>query len=255
MNNLTIIGNWKMNLLAKQANSLASDVVSICGRSDLHKLINIVICPPFISIDCVAQAVAGSRVQVGAQNVHDEVSGAFTGEVSASMVAELANFAIVGHSERRILFGESDEFVNRKVIATLDNGLKPILCIGESFEQRQAGRAEDVMKSQLLDCLENVSDISDLLVAYEPIWAIGSGEAASPQIAQGMMNSIRSVLRSEFGNIADSIPCLYGGSVNADNIQDFVREPDIDGALVGGASLSAESFAAIVARASEVASG
>ena len=244
-----------MNTSLDSADALAHSILEACNEDVKEGLVHIIICPPFISLDRVAQAVAGSRVRVGAQNVHDEGSGAFTGEVSASMVAELADFVILGHSERRILFNESNEFVNRKALSALDNGLKPILCVGESFENRQAGRAEDVVKSQLLGCLEGVSDISDLLVAYEPVWAIGSGEAASPQIAQHMISTIRLSLRSRFGSVADSVPCLYGGSVNADNIQDFVREPDIDGALVGGASLSAESFAGIVARASEVVAG
>ena len=168
------------------------------------------------------------------------------------MLAELVEFVIVGHSERRTLFAESDEFVGRKVVASIQAGLRPILCVGESLEDRRAGRAENIVGSQLRSCLAGVTDVSSLLVAYEPVWAIGTGEAATPQIAQDMMSSIRSVLRSRFGDSADSVPCLYGGSVSADNVQDFVCEPDIDGALVGGASLDAESFAAIVARASEV---
>ena len=216
---------------------------------------DIIICPPHISLDRVAQAVAGSRIRVGAQDVHPEDSGAFTGEVSAPMLSELVEFVIVGHSERRALFAESNEFIARKVTASIQAGLRPILCVGESLEDRRAGRAESVVSSQLLACLADVTDMSRLLVAYEPVWAIGTGEAATPQIAQDMMGSIRSALRSRFGDSADSVPCLYGGSVNADNVQSFVRQPDIDGALVGGASLDAESFAAIVARASEVAAG
>ena len=252
MQTLTIIGNWKMNISPNASNALAQDIVKAIVES---KFVDIAICPPFVSLDRVAKVVAGSQVRIGAQNVHAEGGGAFTGEVSAPMLAELAEFVIVGHSERRILFGESDGFVNGKVIAALNSGLKPILCVGESLEQRHAGRAEDVVRSQLQGCLSDVSDISSLLVAYEPVWAIGSGEAASPGVAQFMMSTIRLFLRSRFGSVADSVPCLYGGSVNADNIQDFVREPDVDGALVGGASLSAASFASIVAKSSEIASG
>ena len=169
------------------------------------------------------------------------------------MVAELADYVIVGHSERRTLFSETDELVNRKVLAAVKHGLKPILCVGESMEDRRSGRAEEVVTSQLLRCLAGLDAASDLLVAYEPVWAIGTGEAATPQIAQDMMSSIRATLRSRFAAAADSVPCLYGGSVNADNIQDFVRQPDIDGALVGGASLDAASFVSIINRAAEVA--
>ena len=217
--------------------------------------VNIVICPPHISLDRVAQAVAGSGIRVGAQDVHPESSGAFTGEVSAPMLAELVEFVVVGHSERRVMFAESNDFIARKVTACIEAGMSPILCVGESLEDRRAGRAESMVSSQLLSCLVDVTDVSRLLVAYEPVWAIGTGEAATPQIAQDMMSSIRSALRSRFGDVADSVPCLYGGSVNDNNVQSFVRQPDIDGALVGGASLSAESFAAIVAKAAEVAAG
>ena len=252
MHKYTIIGNWKMNTTPKSGSILGYDISGLAFGKDT---IDIVICPPHISLDRVAQAVAGSNVRVGAQDVHPEDSGAFTGEVSAPMLAELVDFVIVGHSERRALFAESNEFIAGKVTASIEAGLRPVLCVGESLEDRRAGRAESVVNSQLLACLADVTDVSSLLVAYEPVWAIGTGEAATPQIAQDMMSSIRSALRSRFGDAADSVPCLYGGSVNGDNVQSFVRQPDIDGALVGGASLSAESFAAIVARASEVAAG
>ena len=248
MNALTIVGNWKMNTSLKSAEILGYVIYRLVENEDL---VNIIICPPHISLDRVAQAVAGSSVRIGAQDVHPESSGAFTGEISAPMLAELVEFVIVGHSERRALFDESDEFIARKVLASIEAGLKPILCVGESLEDRRAGRAERVVGSQLLTCLADVTDVSSLLVAYEPVWAIGTGEAATPQIAQDMMSSIRSALRFKYADAADSVPCLYGGSVNADNVQSFVSQPDIDGALVGGASLDAESFAAIVARASE----
>ena len=247
---LTIVGNWKMNTTPESASILG---YAISGSITNPDICNIVICPPYISLDRVAQAVAGSGLHVGAQDIHPEPSGAFTGEVSPPMVAELAYFVIVGHSERRTLFSETDELVNRKVLSAVEHGLKPILCVGESLEERQSGRAEEVVTSQLLRCLAGLDDASDLLVAYEPVWAIGTGEAATPQIAQDMMSSIRATLRSRFGEAADSVPCLYGGSVNADNIQDFVRQPDIDGALVGGASLDAASFVSIINRAAEVA--
>ena len=252
MNRLTIVGNWKMHTTPSSAYILGYGISRLTTVGDIS---DIVICPPYISLDRVAQAVEGSGIRLGAQDVHPEEAGAFTGEVSAPMLAELVEFVIVGHSERRALFAESDEFIARKVAAAIEAGLKPILCVGESLEDRRVGRAESVVTSQLLTCLANVTDVSPLLVAYEPVWAIGTGEAATPQIAQDMMSSIRSALRSRFADAAYSVPCLYGGSVNADNIQSFVRQPDIDGALVGGASLSAESFASIVARASEVVKG
>ena len=250
MTTSTIVGNWKMNTTLASAEILAYGIrdMRVVGGS-----VDIIICPPYVSLDRVSRIVSGSRVQVGAQDVHPERSGAFTGEVSPDMIADVADFVIVGHSERRALFGESDEFIGRKVVASLNAGLKPILCVGESLEDRRAGRAEEVVRSQLLNSLGGIEDVDGILVAYEPVWAIGTGEAANPQIAQYMLGTIRFALKSNFGAIADSVPCLYGGSVNADNVQDFVREPDIDGALVGGASLDAQSFAAIVARAAEVA--
>ncbi len=250
MTTSTIVGNWKMNAAPSSAEILAYDIKEAVSADSS---VDIIICPPHISLDRVSRVVSGSRVQVGAQDVHPESSGAFTGEVSPGMIAEVADFVIVGHSERRTLFGESDEFVGRKVVASLDAGLKPILCVGESLDDRRAGRAEEVVRSQLLDSLGGIEDVAGILVAYEPVWAIGTGEAANPRIAQHMLGTIRFVLKSNFGAGSDSVPLLYGGSVNADNVQDFVREPDINGALVGGASLDAESFASIVARAAEVA--
>ena len=252
MNELTIIGNWKMNIAPGHDYILGYYISKLVSGEDMC---NIVICPSYISLDQVARAVAGSRVRIGAQDVYPGSFGAFTGEISPAMLAGLVEFVIVGHSERRALFAESDEFIARKVSTSIEFGLRPILCVGESLEDRRAGRAESVVSSQLLACLVGVTDVSPLLVAYEPVWAIGTGEAATPQIAQDMMNHIRSTLRSRFGDVADLVPCLYGGSVSPDNVQSFVRQPDIDGTLVGGASLSSESFAAIVARASEVASG
>ena len=252
MNRLHIAGNWKMNSTPREANALSK---SISKRVVRGSLVNIIICPPHIALDRVAKAVAGSGIRVGAQNVFPESSGAFTGEVSPQMLAELVEFVIVGHSERRALFAESNEFIGRKAVACVDAGLKPILCVGESLEDRRAGRAVEFVTSQLLECVSGLKSADSLLVAYEPVWAIGTGEAATPQIVQDMMSSIRSALRSTFGGSAGSVPCLYGGSVTADNVQSFVRQPDVDGALVGGASLSADSFAAIVAGASEVSTG
>ena len=251
MRKLAIVANWKMNMTQESGAALVEDILD--ALPDGHNNVDIIICPPFVALDRVRRTMEGSRVSLGAQNVHAEPEGAFTGEVSAPMLQGLVDFVIVGHSERRTLFGESDDFIGAKVVAAVKSGLTPILCVGESLEDRQAGRAVEVVNSQLLTCLAGLDDVSTLLVAYEPVWAIGTGEAATPHIAQDMMASIRDTLRSRFGEAADAVRCLYGGSVSPDNVSDFVSQPDIDGALVGGASLSADSFASIVASASEAA--
>ena len=251
MRKLAIVANWKMNTTPESGATLTEDILDALPNSDDN--VDIIICPPFVALDRVRRTMEGSRVSLGAQNVHAEPEGAFTGEVSAPMLQGLVDFVIVGHSERRTLFGESDDFIGAKAVAAVKSGLTPILCVGESLEDRQAGRAVEVVNYQLLTCLAGLDDVSTLLVAYEPVWAIGTGEAATPRIAQDMIASIRDALRSRFGEAADALRCLYGGSVSPDNVSDFVSQPDIDGALVGGASLAAESFASIVASASEAA--
>ena len=193
----------------------------------------------------------GVRIAVGAQNVHAESEGAFTGEISADMVREFASYVIVGHSERRTIFGEGDDFIGQKVAAATRAGLRTVLCVGEPAEVRNAGCADSYVTAQLLDGLSRLNDISDVLVAYEPVWAIGTGQAATPEVAQQMSSALRSALRDRFGTVADEVPCLYGGSVNSANIADFVEQADIDGALVGGASLDAGSFADIVKAAAQ----
>ena len=206
-----------------------------------------IIFPPSVCLAAVKDAVDGTGVEVGAQNVHFEPPGAFTGEVSVEMLSGLASHVIVGHSERRSLFGETNADAARKVSAAATGGLKPILCVGESLEERRAGEAEAFCRAQLRDSLEGFSAYDVLTVAYEPVWAIGTGEAASPQIAQTMAAAIRDELSSiAVQSVADRIPILYGGSVNALNAGPFIDRPDIDGALVGGASLDPEAFSAIV---------
>ncbi len=245
----TIIGNWKLNKTPSEAGQLASQI-----RSHLPDSVGaaVVVCPPSVALETVCRHLEGSGIAVGAQNVHYEAEGAFTGEISAEMVSEFASYSIVGHSERRMLFGESDEFVGDKVAAVLRAGLRPILCVGEPSDIRSAGGAESYVTTQLLGGLSGVTDISNVLVAYEPVWAIGTGQAATPEVAQEITGSLRSALKEHYGTVADEVPCLYGGSVNASNIAEFVGQPDIDGALVGGASLDAESFADIVKVASQV---
>lgn len=238
-----IAGNWKMNTTRQEAVSL---VERMRGGLDAVEGVTSLVCPPFVHLDAVAEALRGTSVALGAQNMHPESSGAFTGEVSPGMLVGLCQYVILGHSERRELFGETDEFVNRKVLAALAAGLRPILCVGERLEQREGGEAEAVVERQVGLGLEGVDDASSLVVAYEPVWAIGTGRAATPDVAQSMMATIRAALAARFGaDAASEVPLLYGGSVNPGNAEEYARQPDVNGALVGGASLDAEAFTQI----------
>ena len=223
------------------ASKVAADVEVVQG-------LEVVVCPPFVSLAAVAQAMQGTGIQVGAQNVHFEQRGAFTGEIAPGMLTGLCQFVIVGHSERRALFGESDDIVNRKVSAAIAAGLRPILCVGETLEQREAGSASDVIGQQLRGGLTGIHNVPGLVVAYEPVWAIGTGQAATPEIAQEIMGgTIRPVLVELLGTAtALDIPLLYGGSVNPGNISSFAEQDSVSGALVGGASLDASQFGEIV---------
>ena len=235
-----VAGNWKMNTTKEEAAALAVDIVAGAPNAGGVEL---VLCPPFISLAAVRRSVSGSSVRVGAQNMHYEAAGAFTGEVSASMLRSLCHYVILGHSERRQLFGETDELVNRKVHAALAVGLRPIVCVGETLDQREDGQAADVVEGQVLAGVADVPDITEVVVAYEPVWAIGTGRAATPEIAEEIMGgAIRDALRDLFGDDADSVPLLYGGSVNPANAASFAAQPSINGALVGGASLQADQF-------------
>lgn len=240
-----VAGNWKMNTTLPEAVDLAGTVRNLADRAPDVELI---LCPPAISLAAVRDALDGSKVKVGAQNMHPEDSGAFTGEIAPPMLAGICEYVILGHSERRQLFGETDQLVNRKVLAALNHGLKPILCVGETLEQRESGSATEIISAQVISGLSNTAglDLNGLVVAYEPIWAIGTGQAATPEIAAEIMGgAIQNALRALFGSSADAIPLLYGGSVNAGNIGDFAAQPCIHGALVGGASLQADSFVEI----------
>ena len=243
---LIVAGNWKMNNTVQQSKELAAEM-----KPGLEAIAGVetVVCPPFVSLSAVAEVLKGSNIHLGAQNLNHEDKGAFTGEVSPTMLAELCRFVIVGHSERRNLFGESDGLVNSKVKAALAAGLRPILCVGEQLSDREVGRAETVVEGQVRSCLEGIEYTEALVVAYEPVWAIGTGKAATPQVAQGIMGHIRCVLGSLYGpDAASEVSLLYGGSVNPGNIGDFMQEKDVNGALVGGASLSADSFVELVQR-------
>ena len=243
----TIAGNWKMNTTVAEATDL---VASMRGPLEEVPGVDKIVCPPFVSLTAVAEVLRGSEVALGAQNMYHESQGAYTGEVSPEMLAGICRYVIVGHSERRQLFGETDHDINLKVRAAAAAGLRPILCVGEQLPQREEGRAEEVVEAQLRSCLAQVRDAAGLVVAYEPVWAIGTGMAATPEVAQGMMSHLRGALASIYGSgVAGGVPLLYGGSVNPDNVSDFLGLGDVDGALVGGASLSPDSFVEIVRKA------
>ena len=212
--------------------------------------VEIVVCPPFISLHAVKEMLAGSRIGLGAQNVYWEKSGAFTGEVSAPMLKSVGcTYVIIGHSERRTYFGETDETVNKRIFAALSEGLKPIVCIGETLEEREAGKTFEVIKRQVEGGLANLSveQMATVVIAYEPVWAIGTGKTATPAQAQEVHAFIRKLLNDIFGQTtAEATRIQYGGSVKPDNAAELMAQPDIDGALVGGASLKADSFEKII---------
>jgi triosephosphate isomerase len=238
-----IAGNWKMNTLREDATSLARGILERCdGIAGVEKII----CPPYVWLSDVAREVEGSSIKVGAQNAYWEEKGAFTGEVSAAQLAGVAEYVIIGHSERRQLFGETDETVNRRVGAALAHGLKPIMCVGETLAQREAGETERVLATQTLGGIAGIAIGTEFIIAYEPVWAIGTGLAADGPTAQAAIELIRRTVAQPAGAVAGDIRVLYGGSVTPDNVAEFMAEPDIDGGLIGGASLKADSFAALV---------
>jgi triosephosphate isomerase len=240
-----IVGNWKMNKTEQEAVALAAAVAS----STAGAACDVGICVPFPHLGAVRAVLRGTHVLLGAQDVFWEPAGAFTGEVSTAMLADYCRIVIIGHSERRQLFGEQDEWVNRKLRAVMASPLDPIVCIGETLDEREAGETELVLARQVDEGLHD-NDINErLTIAYEPVWAIGTGRTATPQMAQDACAFIRSQLRELVGEMADRIRIQYGGSVNAANAAEILAQPDIDGALVGGASLDAGQFAAIVAAA------
>jgi triosephosphate isomerase (TIM) len=246
-----VAGNWKMNKTVAEARELVSAMgVGLKAVQGVEK----VICPPYISILAVANLLAGTDIGLGAQNMHWEEKGAFTGEVSPAMVKELCGYVILGHSERRQYFGETDQTVNKRVLAAQQHGIIPIVCVGETLEENEAGQTADVVRRQTLAALEGVSaDFApSLVVAYEPVWAIGTGRASSGENAQQVHGQvIRSVLVELFGQeTAEKIRILYGGSVTGANAAEFFSQPDIDGALVGGASLK-DDFVLIAQAASQ----
>ena len=244
-----VAANWKMNMLQAEAAEFVKDLLLELGEN--MSAAEIVIVPPFTAIAKVADVVgSGQNIKVGAQNMFWERSGAFTGEISAAMLRDLfVRYVVLGHSERRQLFGETDDMVNRKVRCALEATLRPIVCIGETLEQRDAGRVEEILERQLRGGLadEESKDFHEIVVAYEPVWAIGTGRNATPEQAQEAHAFIRAMLRQLSDNAtAERIRIQYGGSVKPENARALMSQPDIDGALVGGASLDARSFAQII---------
>jgi len=253
MRKTIIAGNWKMNKTLREGQELV-----IALRRELYQIedVDIVVCPPYTLLAYLADALETSNILIGAQDVYWQDEGAFTGEVSPVMLKDIGcKFVIVGHSERRQYFGETNESVNNKIRAALRHNLTPIVCVGETLSQRESGQTFKVLDDHIKNGLKEISDtdILNIVIAYEPVWAIGTGKNATPGQAQEAQKYIRDLLRKMYNNdIADTVRIQYGGSVKPDNITELMREPDVDGALVGGASLQIETFAEIVQKAAQV---
>jgi triosephosphate isomerase len=243
-----VAGNWKMNTTVPEALAL---VDAMLDELPFIAGVEKVLCPPFISLEAVRSRVLGTGILVGAQNAYWEPKGAFTGEVSATMLQGLADYVILGHSERRQYFYESDEDVNRKVTAALETGLNVIMCVGESLAENEMGHTDSFVEAQVRGGLAGIGSLQRVVIAYEPIWAIGTGRAATPEVAGKAIGYIRSVVKDLVGEKADALRILYGGSVTPDNFASFMAHPEIDGGLVGGASLRADSFLALVRQAAD----
>ncbi|MEX0722357.1 MAG: triose-phosphate isomerase [Gracilimonas sp.] len=255
MRRLLIAGNWKMNCGPYDAAELLEGLKA--KKAEVDENVDVLVCPPFVSIGMAVKYLYDTDIQVGAQNLHFEENGAFTGEISGSMLAESGcNYVIVGHSERRQFFGETDATVNKRTHKALEHKLAPIVCVGESLDQRKSEKHFGLVKNQVIAALHEVSDKDalDVVIAYEPIWAIGTGETASPEQAQEMHEHIRNVISEIYNqDVADQINILYGGSMKPANAEELLSQPDVDGGLIGGASLDAESFSEIITIAEDLA--
>jgi triosephosphate isomerase len=242
-----VAGNWKMNTTRSEAEELVLAIRTLASAAPTE----VVICPPYVWLDLVRRTLEGSNMKTGAQDVYWEESGAYTGQIAVTQLVGMCEYVIVGHSERRRLFGDTDEIVARKVAACVGTGLIPILAVGEDAEEHAADRAAEVVRRQVATALAGIAP-QPLVAAYEPVWAIGTGDAANPVHAQWIATVIRDELR-DAGYEPETVPVLYGGSVNPDNFPGFLAQPDIDGGLVGGASLDARTFATLVEQASTAA--
>lgn len=245
MRRLLIAGNWKMNLSRAESVDLAKAIVASGDTSN----IDIAVCPPYVYLDAVAQVVGSSSIGLGAQDMYHESKGAFTGEISAAMLCDIGcQYAILGHSERRHVIGETNELINKKVHAALAAGLIPILCVGETLEEREANTTKQVVQDQFDGSLAGVSteQMMKVVIAYEPVWAIGTGKVATPEQAEEVHADLRSLLENRYNTeVAQTVRIQYGGSVKPDNAAELMAKENIDGALIGGASLKAEDFLAI----------
>ncbi|MCI6028212.1 MAG: triose-phosphate isomerase [Clostridiales bacterium] len=246
MRKAIIAGNWKMNKTPDEARALVEALIPLVADAECE----VVVCPPFVDLCPVSKAIKGTNIHLGAQNIHWAKSGAFTGEISADMLKKFGvEYAIVGHSERRQYFGETDATVNMRAKAALENGITPIICVGESLEQRERGETDEFVASQVRGALEGISadDARRVVIAYEPIWAIGTGRTATAEMAEETITVIRKTLRSIFGNdAAETVRIQYGGSMNPQNAASLMAMENIDGGLIGGASLKAEDFSKVV---------
>ena len=251
LRNAVIAGNWKMNKTRPEAKALITDLIPLVKDAGC----DVVICVPFTNLETALELTQGTNIKVGAENCHFEKSGAFTGEISADMLTEMGvEYVIIGHSERRQYFGETDGTVNQRTRAALAAGLKVILCVGELLEQREMGVTEEVVGMQVKVALQNVTaqELKNVIIAYEPVWAIGTGKTATSDQANEVNAFIRSTVERLYGKAAaDGLTVQYGGSMNAKNADELLAQPDIDGGLIGGASLKAPDFSAIVAAASK----
>lgn len=243
-----IAGNWKMNNTVSNSSVLAEELIKF--MKDYKKEREVLICCPSTSLYALSKITHNSNVKLGAQNMHYEEKGAFTGEISPLMIKDIGvEYIIIGHSERRQLFGESDELINKKITSAIKHDLKPILCVGETLEQREANIEKNIIKSQISKGLKDieVNDITNIVIAYEPIWAIGTGRTATSEQANDMVSYIRDIIKELYDeNTSNNIRILYGGSVKPGNASDIMAQSDIDGALVGGASLKADDFKQII---------
>ncbi|MDA7951645.1 MAG: triose-phosphate isomerase [Pirellulaceae bacterium] len=248
MRPILIAGNWKMNLSRQQAIGLVEELLLQVDHFEAE----VAICPPYVYLDTISQKIGHTSLALGGQDVYFENAGAFTGEISCEMLADLGcQYVILGHSERRHILGETNAIVNKKAFAALEKGLKPIVCVGETLKQREENQTTDIVLEQLYGSLAGITEkqAEQIVIAYEPVWAIGTGKVASPEQAEEVHATIRQTLATKFGKVtAQNIQILYGGSVKPENSKELIEQENIDGALVGGASLKAETFLGILDR-------